>query len=179
VALFSQQQSPAVGFLSQQQMTQQDAANYVYRGIAKRERRVSSLGFHQADRHLSGAARFSSTADLTVITSPPLERRLFSIENQTRMPYFIVGLDRIGLPMATWQVQEAKTRLSEVIERARTEGPQTITRHGAARAVVLSIEDYDALAAHKPDFKAHLLGGPKFDEFSVARDRDLGRDVEI
>jgi prevent-host-death family protein len=39
--------------------------------------------------------------------------------------------------MATWQVQEAKTRLSEVIERARTEGPQTITRHGAARAVVL------------------------------------------
>ena len=30
--------------------------------------------------------------------------------------------------MATWQVQEAKTRFSEVIERARTEGPQTITR---------------------------------------------------
>jgi len=38
--------------------------------------------------------------------------------------------------MGTWQVQEAKTRLSEVIERARTEGPQTITRHGAERAVV-------------------------------------------
>jgi antitoxin Phd len=68
--------------------------------------------------------------------------------------------------MATWQVQEAKTRLSEVIERARTEGPQTITRHGAVRAVVLSIEDYNALTAHKPDFKAHLLGGPKFDDFS-------------
>lgn len=83
------------------------------------------------------------------------------------------------LTMATWQVQEAKTRLSEVIERARTEGPQTITRHGAARAVVLSIEDYYTLAAHKPDFKAHLLGGPKFDEFSIVRDRDTGRDVEI
>jgi len=83
------------------------------------------------------------------------------------------------LLMATWQVQEAKARLGEVIERARTEGPQTITRHGAARAVLLSIEDYIALAAHKPDFKAHLLGGPKFDEFSVARDRDTGRDVEI
>jgi antitoxin Phd len=81
--------------------------------------------------------------------------------------------------MATWQVQEAKTRLSEVIERARTEGPQTITRHGAARAVVLSIEDYSALTAHKPDFKTHLLGGPKFDEFSVARDSDTGRDIEI
>jgi antitoxin Phd len=81
--------------------------------------------------------------------------------------------------MATWQVQEAKTRLSEVIERARAEGPQTITRHGAARAVVLSIEDYNALMAHKPDFKAYLLSGPKFDDFSVDRDPDTGRDVEI
>jgi antitoxin Phd len=83
------------------------------------------------------------------------------------------------MTMATWQVQEAKTRLSEVIERARTEGPQTITRHGAARAVVLSVEDYNTLAAHKPDFKTHLLGGPKFDEFSVARDNHTGRDIEI
>ncbi len=63
--------------------------------------------------------------------------------------------------MAIWQVQDAKTRFSELIERARTDGPQTITRHGAERAVVLSIEDYRALAAHKPDFKAHLFGIPK------------------
>ena len=81
--------------------------------------------------------------------------------------------------MATWQVQEAKTRFSEVVERARTEGPQTITRHGAERAVVLSIEEYRALVAHQPDFKAHLLGGPKVDDFSVERDRDAGRDIEL
>ena len=81
--------------------------------------------------------------------------------------------------MATWQVQDAKTRLSEVIERARTEGPQTITRHGAERAVVLSIEDYRALATQKPDFKAYLLGGPKVDDFVVERDGDLGRDIDL
>jgi antitoxin Phd len=81
--------------------------------------------------------------------------------------------------MATWQVQDAKTRLSELIERARTEGPQTITRHGAERAVVLSIEDYRALEAHKPDFKAYLLGGPKVEEFSIERDRDPGRTIEL
>ena len=75
--------------------------------------------------------------------------------------------------MATWQVQEAKTRFSEVIERARTEGPQTITRHGVERAVVLSIEEYRAPVAHQPDFKAHLLGGPKVDDLSVERDRDI------
>lgn len=81
--------------------------------------------------------------------------------------------------MATWQVQEAKTRLSEVIERAHTEGPQTITRHGAERAVVLSVEDYRALAAHKPDFKAYLLGGPKVEDFTIERDRDTGRVIEL
>ena len=81
--------------------------------------------------------------------------------------------------MAIWQVQDAKTRFSELIERARTDGPQTITRHGAERAVVLSIEDYRALAAHKPDLKAHLLGGPKVDDFSIERDRDAGRALEL
>jgi antitoxin Phd len=81
--------------------------------------------------------------------------------------------------VAVWQVQEAKTRLSEVIERARTEGPQTITRHGAERVVVLSIEDYRALVAHKSDFKAHLLGGPKVDDFTIERERDTGRIGEL
>jgi prevent-host-death family protein len=81
--------------------------------------------------------------------------------------------------VATWQVQDAKTHFSEVIARARSEGPQTITRHGAERAVVLSIEDYRALAAEKPDFKAYLMGGPKFDDFSIPRDDDTGRAVDL
>ena len=81
--------------------------------------------------------------------------------------------------MAIWQVQDAKARLSELIERAHNEGPQTITRHGTERAVVLSIEDFRALAAHKPDFKAYLLGGPKVDDFSIERDRGTGRRVEL
>jgi len=81
--------------------------------------------------------------------------------------------------MATWRVQDVKARFSEVVERARTEGPQTITRHGAERAVLLSIEDYRALAAHRPDFKAYLLGGPKVDDFDVERDPDPGRAIEL
>lgn len=44
-----------------------------------------------------------------------------------------------------WQVQEAKARLSELIARAESDGPQFITRHGTERAVVLSIEDYRVL----------------------------------
>ncbi len=81
--------------------------------------------------------------------------------------------------MRRWQVQDAKTRLSEVIERARSEGPQSITRHGKERAVVLSIEEYRSLVAQRPDFKTYLLGGPKVDDFSVDRDRNGARDIEL
>jgi antitoxin Phd len=81
--------------------------------------------------------------------------------------------------VAVWQVQDAKAHLSEVIERARTEGPQTITRHGTERAVVLSINDYRELIAQRPDFKAHLLGGPKVEDFLIERDRNTGRTVEL
>lgn len=81
--------------------------------------------------------------------------------------------------MGTWQLQAAKTKLSELIEDANTKGPQIITRHGADRAVVLSISEYRALTAHKPDFKTYLLGGPKFDSFEIERDSDTGREVEL
>ena len=81
--------------------------------------------------------------------------------------------------MPVWQIQHAKARLSEVIERARSEGPQTITRHGAESAVVLSIEDYRALIAKRPDFKEYLLGGPKVDDFSIEREQDTGRPVDL
>jgi len=79
--------------------------------------------------------------------------------------------------MARWQVQEAKMRLSHVIEEAQTKGPQLITRHGAERALVLSIEDYRAMTAHKPDLRANRLGGPKVDDFEIERDCDTGREI--
>jgi antitoxin Phd len=81
--------------------------------------------------------------------------------------------------MAIWQVQEAKTRLSEVIEEADKRGPQIITRHGAERAVVLSIADYRALIAHKPDLRQYLLGGPKVESFEIERERDTGREISL
>lgn len=37
----------------------------------------------------------------------------------------------------TWTVAQAKARLSEVIEKARHEGPQAITRNGKSAVVVV------------------------------------------
>jgi antitoxin Phd len=81
--------------------------------------------------------------------------------------------------MAVWQVQQAKTKLSELIEDANTKGPQIITRHGTERAVILSIAEYRALSAQKLDFRAYLLSGPKFDDFEIERDKSTDREVDL
>jgi antitoxin Phd len=81
--------------------------------------------------------------------------------------------------MASWQIQQAKTKFSEVIEQATLCGPQIITRHGAERAVILSIEDYRGLITPKPDLRALLLGGPKVDSFEIDRDFDTGREINL
>lgn len=39
-----------------------------------------------------------------------------------------------------WSLHDAKNRLSEVIQRAQQEGPQTITRHGRPVAIVAPVQ---------------------------------------
>ena len=41
-----------------------------------------------------------------------------------------------------WALQDAKARFSEVVRKAKTEGPQQITVHGREEVVVVSVEDY-------------------------------------
>lgn len=42
-----------------------------------------------------------------------------------------------------WTVAEAKAKFSEVIDRAREHGPQSITRNGRQAAVVVSVEEWE------------------------------------
>jgi antitoxin Phd len=44
--------------------------------------------------------------------------------------------------MATWQLQQAKAKLSEVIEAARKHGPQIITQRGVETAVIVPIDQW-------------------------------------
>jgi prevent-host-death family protein len=41
-----------------------------------------------------------------------------------------------------WTVAEAKAKFSEIIERAMSEGPQTITRNGRTAAVIVGAEEW-------------------------------------
>lgn len=42
-----------------------------------------------------------------------------------------------------WSIAEAKAKFSEVIEKATTEGPQTITRRGRTAAVVVDADEWN------------------------------------
>lgn len=63
-----------------------------------------------------------------------------------------------------WPLQDAKNQFSRVVQKARSEGPQTVTLRGERAAVVLSAADYDALRAGRPSLVDDLLSGPSWDE---------------
>lgn len=48
-----------------------------------------------------------------------------------------------GTWAGTWTVAEAKAKLSEVIERAQSAGPQAITRHGRMAVVVVAADEWE------------------------------------
>lgn len=41
-----------------------------------------------------------------------------------------------------WTVAEAKAHFSDLVEKAKVQGPQTITRHGRKTAIVVSVEEW-------------------------------------
>jgi prevent-host-death family protein len=41
-----------------------------------------------------------------------------------------------------WALQDAKARFSELVRKAKTEGPQRITVHGREEVVVVSVDEY-------------------------------------
>jgi prevent-host-death family protein len=83
------------------------------------------------------------------------------------------------VPMSSWQVQQAKAHFSEVMAKARTEGPQTITRHGKDEAVLLSVGEFNLMKQRKPTLIEVLLGGPKFDDFEIPPNDETPRDVDL
>lgn len=81
----------------------------------------------------------------------------------------------------TWQLQEAKSRFSELVETVLSKGAQTVTKHGKPAVVIISAEEYQrSMGARKslaevlracPEELSPLLGKRKK---QVARMVNLG-----
>ena len=48
-------------------------------------------------------------------------------------------------PSGRWPLQDAKARFSELVRRARSEGPQHVTVHGRDEVVVVAAEEFRRL----------------------------------
>lgn len=73
-----------------------------------------------------------------------------------------------------WQIQEAKNKLSEVVERAIESGPQILTRRGAEVAVVLSYPEYLQLKRKQIPLSEFFQRSP-LGELDLERDRSPAR----
>lgn len=58
----------------------------------------------------------------------------------------------------SWPVQDAKARFSEMLESSIKHGPQLVTKHGRAAAVLVPVQQWDAMqAGTRLDLKQLLL----------------------
>jgi len=68
-----------------------------------------------------------------------------------------------------WTVAEAKAKFSEVLDRAQSDGPQTITRNGKTTAVIVSAEEWARRAKRE---------GTLADFFANSPLRESGLEIE-
>ena len=80
-----------------------------------------------------------------------------------------------------WQLQEAKNKLSRVIENAVNSGPQIITKRGVEVAIVLSYAEYQKMIASRGSLADFFRGSPLVGtDLDLDRDKsDVRRDAEL
>jgi len=79
-----------------------------------------------------------------------------------------------------WQVGEAKARLSEVIDRALSDGPQTITRSGHRVVVIVSAEEWERKTKRKGNLAEFFAASPLRNAgLKIKRLRDRPREIDL
>jgi prevent-host-death family protein len=79
-----------------------------------------------------------------------------------------------------WQLQEAKNKLSEVVEEALVHGPQTITRRGRETVVVVAWEEFRKMRRSQTRLSRFFAESPLSDlDLEKERPKDLPREVNL
>lgn len=79
-----------------------------------------------------------------------------------------------------WQLQDAKNRLSQVVDLALHDGPQTITLRGKPTAVIVSVEEFRKLTLPQSPLSKFFLQSPLHGvELDLSRSADLPREVDL
>ena len=77
----------------------------------------------------------------------------------------------------SWQLQEAKNKLSQVVDDAVNEGPQVITKHGVEVAIVISVAEYKKMIASRGKLSTFFQDSPLAGiGLHLARDKSAARE---
>jgi prevent-host-death family protein len=80
----------------------------------------------------------------------------------------------------SWTVTEAKAKFSELIERARVQGPQTITRKGQPAVVVVSTVEWERKTKRRGSLAEFFAASPlRGSGLLIERAKDAPRDVDL
>jgi len=80
--------------------------------------------------------------------------------------------------MHTWQLRDARSRFSELVNRASTEGPQLVIRRGTEAVVVIAAPEYRRLLVG-PSLLAVLNGAPRGEALDTARSDNAVRTLGV
>jgi prevent-host-death family protein len=80
--------------------------------------------------------------------------------------------------MQTWQLQQAKARLTECVNQAK-KSPQIISKHNKPEVILISIELYNQLTNADQDIVAYFRNSPLCGLTIPARDRSEGRRIDL
>jgi prevent-host-death family protein len=82
--------------------------------------------------------------------------------------------------MDGWSVAEAKAHLSEVVNRAISDGPQLITRNGRQAVVVVSVEEWERKTKRDGSLVEFFARSPlRGSKVKVERSRDGFRPIDL
>jgi len=81
----------------------------------------------------------------------------------------------------TWQLQDAKSKFSQLVDNAMRNKPQFVTKHGNNAVVVLSFEDYRKIIKPKTSLVTFFKNSPLSElDLDLSRNnKDFPRDIEL
>ena len=79
-----------------------------------------------------------------------------------------------------WQLQDAKNKFSNLVDKAQHNGPQIVTKHGKDAVVILSIDEYKKLTKPKTNLVKFFQSCPLAKEdVDLTRSKEIPRNIEL
>lgn len=80
----------------------------------------------------------------------------------------------------SWTIAEAKAKFSEVVEKAQSNGPQTITRRGRTAVVIVAAEEWERKTKRTGNLAEFFASSPlRGSGIKITRRKDKPRKVDL